>query len=440
MTSFVSYGQSASEPTIVKPTPGGRRQAPVAPPTDYHPADNLDMTLGGLNPVLAAAGPLLGLARRLRFSAGQSNMDALRERIITEIKAFEKRVQTASIPNEDARAAHYALCAAIDDIVLNTPWGGNSAWARNGMVSTFHIGVTGGERFFDLLNHLLKDPGAHGDVLELMYLCLSLGFEGRLRILPQGAIEHARIRDGLYRVLAERRGDFERELSPHWQGVAAPYRPLRPSIEFWTVMAVMLILITIMATGFSFALNGSSDATLAQLATLAPTGDATISIAAPTPPPPPPKPTVFDHLRSFLAPEIGKGLVAVVPAGPDVIIRVNNAGMFDPGAATVDDSDVPLLDRIGAALEGEPGKIVITGHTDNVPIRTIRFPSNWNLSQARADAVAAIISGLLADKSRVSSQGLADTQPIASNDTPEGREANRRIDITLSVPAETAAP
>lgn len=440
MTTYPSYGQAAYEPTIVKPTPGGRRptqSAPVTPPpSDYRIEDSVDLTLGGLNPLVAAAGPILGLARRLRISAGQNNIEGLRERVIAEIKTFEKRAQSAQVPNEAARAAHYALCAMVDDIVLNTPWGSNSGWARSGMVSTFHIDVTGGERFFDLLNHLLKDPAANADVLELMYLCLSLGFEGRLRILPQGALEHARIRDSLYRMLAQRRGDVERELSPRWQGVAAPYRPLRPGIEFWTVMAVTLILITAMATSFSFALNGSSDVTLATLARLPPTAQPTIRIAAPMPPPKRPPPSALEQLQKFLAPEIAQNLVSVLAQGPDTVVRIRNAGMFESGSASVDGRYVDLLDRIGDALNSQPGRVLITGHTDNVPIRTIRFPSNWHLSQARADAVGAIVEAHLKDPSRVTTEGMADTQPIASNDTPAGREANRRIDILLSTPTQ----
>jgi len=309
MNSFPSYGQAAYEPTIIKPTPGGRRPAPAqvtAPPTDFATEDDVDLTLAGINPLVSAAGSILNLARRLRLSASQSNMEGLRERVGNEIKNFERRAQAEGVPNEAARAAHYALCATVDDIVLNTPWGSNSPWARSGMVSTFHIDVTGGERFYDLLNHLLKDPPANRHVLELMYLCLSLGFEGRLRILPQGSLEHARIRDGLYRTLVNLRSDVERELAVHWRGVAAPFRPLRPGIEFWTVMAVTLIIITVMATGFSFAINGQSDTTLEKLAKLPPTEAPSIQIAAPTPPPAPIEPNGLDQLRTFLAPEIAR--------------------------------------------------------------------------------------------------------------------------------------
>ncbi|WP_035705187.1 type IVB secretion system protein IcmH/DotU [Niveispirillum irakense] len=443
MSGYASYGQTTHEETIIKPTPGGRRPssggatAPVVPPpSDFAASDTIDLTLGGLNPVVAAAGPLLNLIRRLRVSASQPNITDLRDRVANEIKTFEKRIHGTPVSAEAARAAHYALCATVDDVVLNTPWGASSTWARSSMVITFHVDVTGGERFYDLLNHLLKDAASNAHVLELMYLCLSLGFEGRLRILAQGALEHSRIRDNLYRTLMQLRGEPERELAPHWRGVEAPHRPLVPGIEFWTVMAVMLILITLMATGFSFALNGQSDATLEKMATLPPAGAPSIKIADPAPPVQAQARDV-DHFTAFLAPEIKAGLVSVVAQGTDTVVRIRNAGMFPSGSAQVEGSYDGLLTRIGQALDTRAGQVTITGHTDNVPIRTIRFPSNWHLSQARAESVTAVIAAHLKDPARLKAQGMADTQPVASNDDEAGREANRRIDVILrSSPVE----
>jgi type VI secretion system protein ImpK len=444
MTSYGYHSGDASDHTIVKPTPGGRRPTaaaarPVETAAFYRAEDVVDLTAGGLNPLLGAAGPILGLVRRLKSSVTQSDVAALRERIIAEIRTFEKRVQQANIPTEGARAAHYALCATLDDVVLNTPWGNHSSWSRSGMVSTFHTDVSGGERFFDLLTHIHRDPVANRDVLELMYLCLSLGFEGRLRIVPHGSLELSRIRDGLYRTLRQQRGDFERELSPHWHGIEAAHRPLRSYVELWTIGAVAATIITLMITGFSFALNDNSDGTLATLATLPPTGTPSIHVQAPTAPPPAPKNIAFDHLKTFLKPEIDQGVVTVSTEGNTVTVRIRNSGMFQSGSGAVAERYTKLLDRIGEALEGEPGKVIITGHTDNVPIRTVRFPSNWHLSTARAEAVADVISTHLTDKDRISSEGRGEAEPIAPNDTSDGREANRRIDVILTRPTGAQA-
>ena len=90
-----------------------------------------------------------------------------------------------------------------------------------------------------------------------------------------------------------------------------------------------------------------------------------------------------------------------------------------------------MVDRVAGALNEEGGQIIVAGHSDNIPINTARFPSNLALSLARAKFVMERISQTLVDSSRISAEGRADREPIASNDTPEGRAKNRRIEVIL---------
>ena len=101
------------------------------------------------------------------------------------------------------------------------------------------------------------------------------------------------------------------------------------------------------------------------------------------------------------------------------------------GSATVEPRYVDALQRIGSEIEKEPGTVQVIGHSDNVPIRTIQFPSNFALSEARAKAAAAIIASRLSAPKRVTAEGRGDTEPVDTNATPAGREANRRIEIIL---------
>jgi type VI secretion system protein ImpK len=114
------------------------------------------------------------------------------------------------------------------------------------------------------------------------------------------------------------------------------------------------------------------------------------------------------------------------------IVRINNQGLFGSGSAVVEDDDVPLLQKIGTALGRETGTVVVTGYTDNQPIHTLQFPSNFELSTARAQAAAAIMDQTIGDQSRMSAKGMGDAQPVASNDTAAGRAQNRRIEIVLN--------
>jgi len=113
-------------------------------------------------------------------------------------------------------------------------------------------------------------------------------------------------------------------------------------------------------------------------------------------------------------------------------VRIAAKGMFASSSATVEQAFLPVLNRIGEAVNVEPGPLLVTGHSDNIPIRSVKFPSNWHLSVARADAVKQILAQKVKDPSRLTAEGKADNQPIAPNTTPEGREQNRRVEVVLT--------
>jgi type VI secretion system protein ImpK len=149
------------------------------------------------------------------------------------------------------------------------------------------------------------------------------------------------------------------------------------------------------------------------------------------PPPPPPQANAPDPLYVFLKPEIDQGLVTVLGDHAIPIVRIRNAGMFASGSQTVAQSYVRLLERVGEALKAETGPVTVDGYTDNQPIHTVQVPSNFHLSQSRAEAARAIIVRALGDPGRVAAQGHGDADPVAPNTTPAGRDQNRRIEVVL---------
>jgi type VI secretion system protein ImpK len=384
----------------------------------------------GINPLIQAAAPLLQLLGRLRNTYSQPNPAELRERAIQQVRAFEQTARNAGVPMEQIRPAHYALCASLDDVVLNTPWGSTGAWAAGSLVSTFHQEVRSGERFFDLLGQLRQNPGTFLPVLELMYFCLSLGFQGRYRLSPRGPGELERLREDLYTVITRQRQAPDPALSPHWQGVASPYRPARATVPSWVMGAGALAVIGGLFIWFSTGLNAASDDVFAQLLGAPLAHMPRVARAAPARPPPLPSPAP-EPLYVFLKPEIDQGLVTVLGNHAMPIVRIRNAGMFGSGSATVAPTYYRLLTRIGEALKAEKGSVTVNGYTDNQPIHTVRFPSNFQLSTARAEAARAIIVRALGEPERVTAQGHADADPVASNATAEGRDQNRRIEVVL---------
>jgi type VI secretion system protein ImpK len=105
--------------------------------------------------------------------------------------------------------------------------------------------------------------------------------------------------------------------------------------------------------------------------------------------------------------------------------------LFSSGSARLETEVEPVIQRIAAALDRVPGTILVTGHTDDVPIRTARFPSNWELSTERAASVLKLMAGKLADASRLRAEGVADSAPLAPNDSAANRARNRRVEIVL---------
>ena len=429
------------EATIIRPAPGGRRggEAPPRPAPVSAPAAGGPLPTTGTNPLVAAAAPLLSAAVRIGSSRGQHpDPERLRRGMVEAVREFEKRALATGLDTRSLRAARYALCATIDDLVLSTPWGSTSTWAAQSLTSIFHNEVSGGERFFDILQDMEKDLGRHSPVVELMYLCTSLGFEGRYRVMPRGIAALTELRDSVYRTIRQRRGDFERELSPRWRGLETGYKPLVQRVPLWWLAVGTLGMACLIYLFFDFSLAGASDLTFNALAELPPHGEIVVPRPVVVPPPPPPKPEVMaaaspetPNFAKFLAPEIKQGLVKVFEDPQSITVRLVNRTMFASGSATLSHSYLPLLDRIAEALRKTPGDILVNGYTDNQPIHTVQFPSNWQLSQARATAVAKVLEGKLTDPKRVRAVGKGDTDPIATNATPQGRELNRRTEIVL---------
>jgi type VI secretion system protein ImpK len=157
-----------------------------------------------------------------------------------------------------------------------------------------------------------------------------------------------------------------------------------------------------------------------------------VAIVQPVAPPPaPPEPTALDRLRTALQPDIDRGAVTLLGTPATPIIRIAGGSMFESGSAVVQPASVPLLERVATALHSEGGSLRVIDYTDSQPIHSVRFPSNFQLSAARANAVRVIVSRVVGDPARVSAEGRADADPIASNATSEGRDQNRRIEIVL---------
>ena len=146
-----------------------------------------------------------------------------------------------------------------------------------------------------------------------------------------------------------------------------------------------------------------------------------------------------ERIKASLQNEIDEGLLDVELDETRIVIRIKERGAFPSGSAELKEGFVPVMARMAQSLESAGGAIVVSGHTDDVPIATSRFRSNWELAASRA---VTVLHGLLdasdLDEEALELRGFGSTRPIADNGTIEGRAENRRVEVTLEYDADKA--
>jgi len=284
------YSPDDSDKTVIRPMPGGAaRPAPAAPgaapgmaqqPPSAPPAQNYQQpgavpqqpapapqpapvaassapigpTRTGSNIITDAAAQLLALVGRLKNTSQHNDIASLHRQVVQAIQAFENNAREAGATPEALLISRYGLCAAIDETVLNTPWGSTSVWSSHSMLSTFHQETSGGEKFFQVLDHLRLEPAKNIDLIELYSIILALGLQGKYRMNPNGHSALDGLRDELFNIVRQQRGEYERELSPNWHGLKAKVNTLAQQVPLWVIGALTGIILLCIYLGFNFIL------------------------------------------------------------------------------------------------------------------------------------------------------------------------------------------
>lgn len=185
----------------------------------------------------AAASPLLIVVANLRNVVQQADIVALRKELAEQVRGFEARAQRFGARIGDISASRYALCAFVDKSVMTTPWGSESAWSTNSLLLEMHAETWGGEKFFAIVDRASAQPVKYLALLKLLDACLSLGFEGKYRVLDDGREQLARLRADVGRLLEKHQRPAPAALSSLAKG-ASPARRLRHYLPLWVVFAV----------------------------------------------------------------------------------------------------------------------------------------------------------------------------------------------------------
>jgi len=382
------------------------------------------------NILLTEAAPLLALAAGVRSGRVRLAMPQFHRQATESIAAFDQSV-ARHYSAETRQRAKYALCATIDDIAQNLPGSGTDGaeWARRSLVVRFFQENIGGDRFWQLVDDMLRAPSDNRDLIELFHACLAAGFEGRFRVMPDGRRRLQEIMSRLQGALDHVRSLSMLELSPQWRGEKAPLA----RVGFWTYVAIagavaagllflvfVLLRLILMQTGSAperqvAGLFRDDPLRLSRSAAAMPQGDSAQT----------------SRLKKFLEEEIRRGLVKVEEDGSTVRVRTTVGQLFKSGSDQLEPERRPLFERIGRAVETEPGPVVIEGHADSDRVASLAFPDNMALSSARASTIAGIIRGTLSNGGRVTARGMGDTVPIAPNSNTQGKSLNRRVEIIV---------
>lgn len=408
-------------PPAAAPPPPGRASTPFA--VEAGAPGRLEFSATGLDPLVAAAGPLLLLAGRLRQTTDAADTAGLRRQLVADVRQFEERARAAGVAAEQVAAARYALCATLDEAIQSTPWGARGEWASQPLLSIFHRETWGGEKFFQLVERTKSDPRQYAGLLEVLYGCLSLGFAGKFALQPQGELQRDNLQHEVFERLRGLRGGPPGPLSAHWEGEYDKRNPVLRYVPLWVVAAAGLALLTGTYLFFRFQLSRTADPTYATLA-----GVGVRDFVAEAPPAPllPPPAT----LKQLLADLEAQGLVEVGEEGARSTVTLAGSDLFAPGSARINSRFEPVLDRIGQALDELPGPVLVVGHSDSQPIRSFRYQNNFELSADRALSVVNRLGARLSTPGRLQWNGVGSTQPRAvPDDTPENRARNRRVEI-----------
>jgi type VI secretion system protein ImpK len=378
------------------------------------------------NVLLAQASPLLRMVCAMGGAAQVPSAKALSDCWAKGLLEMDRTLEELGRAQAERISMRYVLCTFMDERAANTPWGGSGHWAAHSLLLQFFSETWGGEKVFALIQKMMQSPSENRDLLEVMAVILSLGFKGKYQVESGGEVTLHQLRSRLFRLVQTNPLDPFTPLHPAFWKSRAPASGKRFNhIPLWLPVCALSVLGSLFFLGLYFDMNKQSDQAFADIAEISfPPTQFPQTQAAPI------APAVGLGLPRQLSAEISAGLLTLKQAGNKSTVILVGDGLFESGSAEIDPKAIPLVEKVARELALHPGKITVTGYTDNQPIRSIRFPSNWQLSSERAENVGQRIAVFLPNTA-IATEGAGAANPIAPNDTATGRALNRRVEIAL---------
>lgn len=206
----------------------------------------------GLNPLVDAAAYLFSIVGKLKQLKTYRHLSRLQKELILEINSFQESAKSQGYSSEYILVSRYAFCATLDDVIANTSWGGQGQWETYSLLAIFNQEAMNHDRFFIILERIIKDPAQYIDVMELMYICLSLGYKGNYRATEFGSNQLEQITHALYKRIRIYRGDITKTLAPYPIKASNTTKSGKTGMPLWliTTLTTVIILVLFISLGY----------------------------------------------------------------------------------------------------------------------------------------------------------------------------------------------
>jgi type VI secretion system protein ImpK len=168
----------------------------------------------GLNPIADAAANLFTIMGKLKRMEFHPHPGKLKTELADKINTFYETVKNHGYSTEYTAVCRYIMCAVLDELTYHSPMGKKGQWEEYNLLVAFHQDLHHQEKFFSIMERIVKEPALYIDLMEFMYLCLSLEYKGRYRHLEHGQYQLEHIINGLYKHIRAYRGSFSKVLTP----------------------------------------------------------------------------------------------------------------------------------------------------------------------------------------------------------------------------------
>lgn len=373
------------------------------------------------NYLMEAAIPLFNRASQMKYFQSQLSTNQILMKLRQEVESFENTAEEHGMRYETVKAARYCLCTMLDEFAAKNGWA-DQEWAAHSLLVTFHNETWGGEKFFDLLDKVKTEPSKNLNLMELMYYCLVLGYMGKYQVINNGRVTIENLKKDLEKLIRQYRTDSAVQLLNNKAGANQNLISKRKSLPIWVALIIGMTILALTHTYLNWQLSQHTSninsriqaLNIPEVATATPTENVTL-------------------LAPYLKNEIASGLIQVTEVLGKTTITILGDELFASGSDKIEDRFYPVLASVSQALNNVKGQVIVSGYTDDQPISSPVYPSNWHLSQGRADAVKGILLNYIKDETRVRSEGKGADNPVVPNDSVANRAKNRRVEIIVYI-------